>query len=145
MLQRSATEEEMAKAITASIDRFHAIDAEPRRANQPCAAYGTWRRALHHNFGILSAFYAPTIDATRFADSARAAPLALLMPIAQSKDGCRVMVPLRSQLTFGIELTTTSSYKSQAEQASTFISIGIDTHHMHGLRNKQGGIVVAVP
>jgi len=54
-------------------------------------------------------------------------------------------VPLRTHLIFGIELATTSSYKSQAEQASTFLNVGIDTHHMHGLRNQQGDIVVAVP
>ena len=64
MLRRSPTEPAMADAIVASINKHHAPDAEPRPANQPCESYFAWRRALHHNFGILSASYAPALTSS---------------------------------------------------------------------------------
>ena len=145
MLRRSGTETEMADAIVASIDQHHEPDTEPRPANQPCSIYYPCRRALHHNFGILSASYAPSLSAATLNDTSRRQPAACLVPIAPSADGPKVMVPLRGAEAFGILLDITASFKAQAESASEFISLGIDTHHMHSMANAANDIVVAVP
>ena len=144
MLQRSATEVTMADAITSSIDRFH-LSVEQRPANQPHASYGKWRRAMLHNYGILAASYAPALTAAQLSDTSRAAPLAILIPIAPSANGPKVMVPLRGNAAFGVALHGNTSHKAQAEQASSFVSLGIETHHMHTMGNASNDIVVAVP
>ena len=46
---------------------------------------------------------------------------------------------------FGIELSDSPSHKEQVELAATFLSIGIETHYMHGMHNSQRDIVVAAP
>ena len=145
MLRRSATHADMANAIVSSIDRFHSDDIEDRPANQPCASYSKWRRAMHHNYGILAASYAPVLTATQLGDTTRTAPLAILIPIAPSASGPIVMVPLRGGTIFGVALDATGNYKAQAESASQFISLGIETHHMHGMDNAAKDIVIAVP
>jgi hypothetical protein len=143
MLQRSTTEREMAEAITASIDACHEDDPEPRPSNVPCRRYLQWRQAMHHNFGILAASYAPTLSADDLASLDRTNPLAILIPIAPSEGGAVVMVPLRGQAMFGITLSRTKGYKEQAEEASAFIRAGIETQHMHTMAN--GNVIVAVP
>ena len=143
MLKRSGTEPEMAAAIVSAIDKHHGDGVEPRPANVPCSQYTAWRRGMHHNFGILSASYAPTLTAVEI--MAHDAPCALLLPIAPSAKGALIMVPLRGNISFGIVLSETESYKVQAERASEFISIGIETHHLHRMRDARRHLVVAVP
>ena len=99
---------------------------------------------MHHNFGILAAAHAPTLAHGLLGDPLRSAACALVLPVAPSKDGPRFLVPLTAAI-FGVILTIDGSHKEQVEEASKLLSIGIETHHMHGMRNKQRDIVVAVP
>ena len=142
MLKRSGTEREMADAITAMMDEYH-LPTQPRPASQPCPEYFAWRRAFHHNYGIFASAYAPTLTAQQLGDPSRISRCVLLMPISPGPHGSKILVPLRGAVVFGFVVEDGEPMKQQAERAAAFISLGIETQHMHTLAN--GDVMVAVP
>ena len=55
---------QMARALVRAIDAYKEVPVrEPDRpAAEPCKEYNDWRRALHHNIGVLAASFAPTLS-----------------------------------------------------------------------------------
>ena len=145
MLQRSGTEPQMARAIVATMHatQTHIADAG-RAANVPGTHYHEHRRAFRHNLGILAAAYAPTLARDVLTDASRVEACAIIMPLAPTPVGPVVMVPLQGSEVFGVQLDGTRSPKEQAEEASRFLSIGIETQYMHGMKDSPD-LVVAVP
>ena len=146
MLQRSPTEPEMARAICASIDQCtrEVLDGG-RPAGEPCPQYHVWRRALHHNFGIFASRYAPKLLNSQLIDVSRAVPCLIIVPTAPTPDGPAFLVPLRGGDIFGVLLEAGQKAKEAAEAASQFISIGIETQHMHSMGNATKDMIIAVP
>ena len=148
MLKRSRTAKGMADAITATMEACTIPVVEPGRpANLPCHEYPRWRASFHHNFGILAASFAPTLSADVLCDEGvdRHAPCAIIIPLAATADGARVMIPLRGAACFGMVMNATAPFKEQVEDASKFLSIGIESQHMHDTRNAQRDFIVAIP
>ena len=147
MMARSATWPAMASAITAAWD----IDLPPpsdggRPAHVPCPEYFEWRRAMHHNYGIFAARYAPTLSHDALNDPRRTQRLIILVPMAPSANGPRFLVPMRQgSACFGVVARTDGALKEQAEQAARFISLGIETQHLATVRSTIGDVLVAVP
>ena len=147
MLKRSRISREVADALTSSLDK--AQDKVPeagRPAWQPCSEYPEYRRAFHHNLGILASSYAPHVTRRLVEDSNRQAACAFILPLAPSPTGPLFLVPLGGEESiFGVLLDNDSSHKDQTEKACRFISVGIESHHMHGMYNAQRDMVIAVP
>ena len=146
MLQRSRTSMQMARALVHAIDAYidTALEEPDRPAAQPCQDYNEWRRALHHNIGVLAASFAPKLPDDLVDDTERAA-CAYILPLAPGQFGPLYLVPLQGSGVFGVELAQDKKAKEQAEEASRLLSVGIETHHMHDMHNSTGDIVVAVP
>ena len=147
MLKRSRITREVADALTASLDEAHGKAPESGRpAWQPCSMYPRYRRAFHHNIGILASMYAPAIERRVVEDSNRRAACAYILPLAPSAHGPLFLIPLREEdSVFGVLLDNDSSHKDQVEAASRFLSAGIESHHMHGMQNAQRDMVIAIP
>ena len=147
MLRRSRTPRKVADAITAAFELAPSPPTEAGRpANQPCAAYFNWRRAMHHNFRILASSYAPTISVAVISDSTRVLPIAYIMPIAPTPSGPCVLVPLQhNAISFGVVLQSTPSHEEQVSDACKFISVGIKDQFMQGTNTATHDFVVAVP
>ena len=152
MLMRSSTSPAVADAITEALDSGYRANhllmspAEASRpASQPCASYAENRRAMFHNLGILAASCAPRLSSQRVLDPQRTNAIAFIVPLAPAPSGPAFMVPLQEGQVFGIELSDSPSHKEQVELAATFLSIGIETHYIHGMHNAQRDIVVAAP
>ena len=147
MLKRSRITREVADALTSSLDK--AQDKVPeagRPAWQPCSEYPQYRRAFHHNFGILASSYAPRVTRRIIEDSDRRVACAFVLPLAPSPTGPLFLIPLgEEESVFGVLLDNDSSHKDQTEEACRFISVGIESHHMHGMDNAQRDLVISVP
>ena len=100
---------------------------------------------IHHNFGIFASTYAPVLATPLLEDSERTAACAFILPIAPTVTGPAFLIPLQDGQVFGIVLRDRPSHKVQVENACAFLSIGIESQYMHGMRNGQRDIVVAVP
>ena len=146
MLQRSRTEPQVAAALVAAMDAYKNVPvAEPDRpAAMPCSQYEEWRQAFHHNLGILSSYYAPVVSDELVDGEARNA-IAFIMPLAPGASGPLFMVPLTDGSVFGIETSGGKGAKEEVESASAHLSIGIESHYMHGMGNSTKDIVVAIP
>ena len=145
MLARSSSWPPMVSAATSVWDVDAPAPADGGRpAHEPCPQYFEWRRALHHNFGIFAAGYAPTLPHSVLLDEQRSARAIVLMPIAPSAAGPCFLVPLASTAAcFGVLSSCGSSLKQQAEHAAAFLSLGIETQYITTVPN--GDYVVAVP
>ena len=148
MMLRSVTSRQMADAITASVNAqlptWPNMDFT-KAAWVPCPQYAAWRRALHHNFGVFASTYAPVLATSLLEDNERTAACAFILPIAPTVTGPAFLIPLQDGRVFGIALRDRPSHKVQVECACAFLSIGIESQYMHGMRNKQRDIVIAVP
>ena len=148
MMKRSRTGMPMAIAIAKSMNDTDIPAHETGRpANQPCSGYTQWRAAFHHNINILASSYAPVLTANQLLNQGgtRTAPCAVIIPIAPSAFGPRFFIPLQDAATFGIVLNNEENFKKQVEDAAKFLSMGIETHYMHGLNNETHDFIVAVP
>ena len=105
-----------------------------RPAHQPCRGYKTWRRQLAHNFSLLAAHYAPTVNGAWLQLATR--PSALIMvPIAQSHLGtCAMVHILEPDCVFGAPRDTNRGGAEQGEEIAAFISEGIETQYASPLR-----------
>ena len=105
-----------------------------RPANQPCKAYGAWRRQLAHAFGLFAAHYAPTLSTAWLASSERA-PAIVLVPLAQSSAGVCAMVNLHgADNVYGVERDPRRGGAEQGEEASAFLTGGIETQYAAPLK-----------
>ena len=117
-----------------------------RPAAQPCKQYDAFRQQLAHNFGLLSAHFAPTLTSNWLHSADRDAAI-VLVPIAQSNYGPCAMISLQQpDAVFGVARDWTMSGMAQGEQAAAFLRGDAPTQYAARLEQfDKADAVVLVP